>query len=248
MEPRTSDPLVVLGACVAGLAAGIVVYVVWGRRRATGTHLPTQISNHETLRKPWNKLAVHADLPRFGLAVNGVRFEHGDSRDRVAAFLTALLTNVGAEYELENVLEAIRLVPVPDLLGDRLRPILENLTHADAIITLKCCTQSVVGKHAVMKKMQSRDANICFNSVPGSWLCHVTIEVDSVRGEKLISICHEKREQGREHPFEFVWACQFDIEDNELVNESVRLREIDVSKCDESNRKEISKALTLLFA
>ncbi len=177
-----------------------VVAVAWFIR----LYFPAPRAPNESFGKPFAKLAVHLDLPRFNLTVNGRRFDDvDDARQRVGRFLEALCGGLGLEAEGARLRASCEAVERADALPEHLLPLLESVRHPRARGMLKCATQSLVAAHAVRAKRSTLGRERPYNSVPGSWRC----EVDT----RAASVCHEKSERGREGEYEFSWQCVFAV-------------------------------------
>lgn len=185
---------------IVSLFSLAVVAVAWFIR----LYFPAPPPPNLSFGKPFSKLAVHVDLPRLNLTVDGRRFDDiDDSRQRVGRFLEAVCGGLGAAGEGARLRAACEAAERPELLPDRLLPELEALRHPRTRAVLKCATQSLVAAHAVRAKRSVLGVQRPYNSVPGSWRC----EVDT----RAATVSHEKRERGREGEYEFSWQCQFEI-------------------------------------
>jgi hypothetical protein len=175
-----------------------VVAVAWFIR----LYFPAPRLPSESFAKPFAKLAVHVDLPRFNLAVNGRRFDDiDDARERVGSFLEALCGGLGQEDEGARLRAACEVVDRADMLPEALMPLLESVRHPRTRGLLKCATQSLVASHAMRAKRSALGRECPYNSVAGSWRC----EVDT----RAATVSHEKSERGREGEYEFTWQCVF---------------------------------------
>ena len=147
----------------------------------------------------------------------------------MAEFLSVILESLDAKEDAKRTVAEIRRIEVIDMLADRLLDILESLQDERAANVLKCCTQSVIAKHIMDIKRQTRDNGLGFNSIPGTWICDVTVQSDGT-----VQVLHSKREIGRDLDFEIDWAVQLDLSaQGHVVDEQLLLREVDVSRCPE---------------
>ncbi len=207
--------------------------------------LPKKKFNLVTAQRRFSNLAVHADLPRLQLLVNGVPLQPDeDSRMRVGRFLRFVLTSSGHGDLANRVGEACASVPNNDILGDRLLPILESievffvrsfyvcsffqefmLLQDDAplaVAILKCCTQSVVASHAIRAKRSDFSMKKPWNSVPGSWSCDC-----SINDRDDFVVTHEKRERSRDDDsYEFVWRCELVVSRGGNVSERAYVSDV----------------------
>ncbi len=204
------DPGYELLWLVVALCSAAVVCVAWFLRLWFPLVRPLNVS----FGRPFSRLAVHVDLPRLSLAVNGRKLgKEADARVRVGTFLEEVCRGVGAESEGRRLRAACEEVARAEMLCDRLLVLLESVGDARAKALFKCCTQSLVASHALRAKHSELARQSPYNSVPGTWHC----EVDT----KLCQVTHEKTERGREGEYEFSWQCVFAVgRRGELLRES----------------------------
>jgi hypothetical protein len=194
---------------VAGYSAAVVCVAWFVRLWFPPVRLP-----NASFGRPFSRLAVHVDLPRLSLAVNGRQLgKEADARLRVGTFLEEVCRGVGAESEGRRLRAACADVERVEMLCDKLLVLLESVSDARAKALFKCCTQSLVASHALRAKNSQLARQSPYNSVPGTWQCEVDTE--------QCQVTHEKTERGREGEYEFSWQCVFAIgRRGELLRES----------------------------
>ena len=195
---------------IVSLYSLAVVAVAWFLRIYYPAPRPPNVS----FAKPFSKLAVHLDLPRLNLSVDGRRFDDvDDARDRVGRFLEAVCAGLDQADDGARLRAACEAAEPPELLPQALLPLLESLPEGRVRGLLKCATQSLVAAHAVRAKRSALALRRPYNSVPGSWRC----EVDT----RASTVSHDKSERGREGEYEFSWQCRFAVgRRGELLEES----------------------------
>jgi len=234
----SSNAYIAIGCFVLGAAAAFYL-----SRQSSGDSKkrlspPSLPDNTIVLEKPWERLAVHVDLPRFGLAVDGERFE-GETIARVRQFLAATF---------EGLQEPVSLAWMEDVpTADHLPKALLNFlsTHQiskRATRVLRCCTQSVVASHALALK-RTLTGEMGYNSISGTWVCNVRFLPDD-----KVQVVHSKQEEGRSFPFVMAWQCSFDIDAaGDLCHEELTLVKLTLDDVDPSQHQRLQKTINAAF-